>query len=94
MSCWTCSEEEFSFDILLSRQLVAALLDNVFVLSCVSYYVYGAERQFRAARSVAKSLERGWEGVPAVPRSAKVDEATSSIGPSNAKPWLSLRPGD
>lgn len=32
ISCWTSLEREFSFDISLSRQLVAASLDNVFVL--------------------------------------------------------------
>lgn len=93
-SCWKYSGKEFSFDILLSRQLVAALLDNVFVLSCVSYYVYDVERQLRAARSITKSLESDWEGIPAVPQSAKAYKATSSTGCVNAKLWPSLRPGD
>ena len=35
ISCWRSLGKEFRFDILLSLPLVAALLDNVFVLSCV-----------------------------------------------------------
>lgn len=57
---WKYLEKEFSFDVVLSLQLVAALLDNALVLSCASYYVYDEETQFRAVRYTLKSLE--WLG--------------------------------
>lgn len=68
ISCWKDSEKEFSFDILLSLQLVAALLDNVFVPQCVSYYVYDIEIQFRAVHYVRKSLVSSWEGIQLLPK--------------------------
>ena len=54
---------------------MAALLDNVLVLYCASYYVYDVETQFRAVRYIMKSLDSGWEGMSAVFQSLRVYEA-------------------
>lgn len=95
MSRWTSLEREVSFDISLSHQLVAASLDNAFVLSCVSYYVYDAETHFRAVRYAVKSLESAGSR-PGRSRSPQAGEARPPRGCMDTKPrsHLQTRDGD